>query len=167
MALALAVVFLAGYTLGGFGKGSVVTQTGVPSGQAGPSGGQQTGSSGQPTGGSGQPTAITSVHLESFPLGAQMGPGITGTATTIFNKNLSMGIAGESSLQSAKIAARIFSQDGTEVSDPVGWPGIDLQGSGGFSSCCINFPGEPGSYILQLYVDGVESVALDFSVVSA
>lgn len=164
VALAIVVAVLAGYIFGGLGKG------GAPAGQTGPTGQGPTGPSGpggNPTDNQGgQPASgITEVHLESVPIGTQIGPGVVGTPTTVFGKWLMMGINGQVNAPSGtQLTLKIFDANGTQF--PTNYPGMQISGPGGFGSCCMIFPQTAGNYVMKFYLDGTEAKSLNFTVVA-
>ena len=110
---------------------------------------------------------ITSVHLEKFPAGTQMEPGVQGTTTTTFKKDDLMGISGEAIVTGAtgkaQLTLQILDENGEIVQG--GGPGMELKGSGGFGMCCINPPTTAGKYTMKLFLDGKEAKTISFDVV--
>lgn len=109
-------------------------------------------------------SSITSAHLEVFPAGVQIGPGIKGTETSTFSLNSQVGIALES--QTSKqvlLTYKIFDESGADTG--LIWHGQDLKISNGpFSFCCIENPKTAGKYVMKLYLDGTEEKSLPFEV---
>lgn len=110
---------------------------------------------------------IKSVHLEKFPTGTAMVPGVQGITTTKFKKTDQMGISGEAFITGATGKAILTLQvlDGNGEIIQSGGQGMELKGSGGFGTCCINPPATAGQYTMKLFLDGKESKTLSFEVV--
>jgi len=148
--LALVIAILVGYIFSGLGKSS-----------SGPSGGQPPGGSGS-TGQTGGSTGGITAYLA---LGTQLRPGVRGTEKTVFGKWDQIGITGQADVSAgATLTGKLFDSDGTEV--PIGWPGMQFSGPGGFNACCLASPQTAGIYTLKLYLDGAEAKSLAFKVVA-
>lgn len=110
---------------------------------------------------------ITSAHLEKFPAGTEIGPGVQGTVTTTFKKTDLMGLSGEAVITGATgkatLTFQILDANGEIVQG--GAQGMEIKGSGGFGMCCINVPQTIGEYNLKLFLDGKEAKTLTFEVV--
>jgi len=108
---------------------------------------------------------VTSVHLEMFPEGTDIGPGQKGTETSTFKKSDLMAISGEAKLRTEKsmLTFQILDEKGEMVQG--GAPGMELKASGGFGMCCIDLPNEVGKYNLKLFLDEKEAKIISFEVV--
>lgn len=124
----------------------------------------QKGEAGGPGGSGGFQSVITSAHLEMFPIGTQMGPGLSGTETTVFRSGELMGLSGEVNIVgTAKLTVQILDASGQVVRAGME---MNLTGAGGFGMCCFPFPDTVGTYTMKLFVDSVESKTLPFQVVA-
>ncbi|VVB66939.1 Uncharacterised protein [Candidatus Norongarragalina meridionalis] len=111
-----------------------------------------------------QTGGIASAHVEKYPSTGAIGPNSKGFETSTFMKTDRMGISGTTDITNgAYLTVGIEGSDGNTIT--VGWPGMALQGSGSFSSCCIELPQESGRYVLKFYLDGVEKKSVPFEVV--
>lgn len=106
-------------------------------------------------------TTITSLHLESFPAGTQMGPGLTGTETTSFKID-EIGVISGTVTTNGKVTStiKIFDIDGNFIDEH---SCVEIKGTGGFG-CSLNIPQQAGKYILELYIENIEVRSLDFEV---
>ncbi|MDD5700108.1 MAG: hypothetical protein PHH00_02860 [Candidatus Nanoarchaeia archaeon] len=110
--------------------------------------------------GTAEGTTITSLHLESFPEGTQIGAGMTGTETTSF-KIGEMGVVVAEVTADGSVTATIgIYQNATLVT---GQPCVEIVGTGGFG-CSLGYPQTPGTYTLKLYIEDIEKTSLDFEV---
>lgn len=109
---------------------------------------------------------ITSVHLEMFPAGTEMKPGLVGTTTTKFRRGDLMALSGEVVIYGVNapttLSFQILDAEGNMAAG--GAPGMEIKGTGGFGMCCFNLPAEPGNYILKLFLKGKEAKTLPFEV---
>src|SRR3972149_5505429 len=82
------------------------------------------------TQGSAEGTTITALHMESFPAGTQLGPGMTGTETTSF-KIGEIAVLSGTVVTDGKVSSsfRIF-KDGNTVGQEQTC--VEIKGSGGF-----------------------------------
>lgn len=105
-------------------------------------------------------TTITSLSLESFPAGTQMGPGLTGTETTTIKIGEIVGLKGTATADGSVTASIKIYQDENMILEQ---PCVEIKGSGGFG-CSLGYPQTPGIYTLKMYIDDTEKSSLDFEV---
>lgn len=109
---------------------------------------------------------ITSAHLEMFPAGTEMKPGLIGKQTDIFKGGNMIALSGEADISGKMtLALQIFDSEGNIFQ--AGGPGMsmELKGSGGFGMCCFSPPAETGKYTLKLLLDNQEEKIIPFEVV--
>lgn len=113
------------------------------------------------TGNSASAPVISSLYLESFPAGTQMGPGLKGKQTTTFKVGELGDVSGVVQLSKSSIST-------IKIYDAVGGLSVeqacvDIASSGGFG-CGLIIPQSPGKYTMKFYLDGVEAKSVDFEV---
>ncbi len=105
-------------------------------------------------------TTITSLRLESFPEGTQMGPGMTGTETTNIKIGEIVSLSGTAITDgSVDSLVKIFDAQNNLVQEQ---PCVKIQGSGGFG-CSLNYPQIAGAYVLKFFVEGTEEKSFEFN----
>ncbi len=111
--------------------------------------------------GTAEGSIITSLFLESFPAGTQMGPGMKGTETTIFKigeiADLSGTITTDGSVTST---IKIFDENGNLAAEQ---SCVEIKGTGGFG-CGLILPQTAGKYTLKFYIEDTEARSLSFDV---
>ncbi len=111
--------------------------------------------------GTAEGTTITSLHLESFPEGTQLGAGMTGTETTVFKMGEIAVVSAEITTDGSVTATIGIYQNGTFV---LGQPCVEIKGSGGFG-CSLGYPQTSGNYTLKVYIDETEKKSMNFEVI--
>ena len=105
---------------------------------------------------------ITSLYLESFPAGTQMGPGMKGEQKTSFKKDEIVELSGTAEVsESLTATVKIFDKDGSQYNEQ---PCVEIKGSGGFG-CGLMIPQQAGQYTLKFYLEGQEVKTLSFEVI--
>lgn len=111
--------------------------------------------------GTAEGTTITSLHLESFPAGAQLGPGMTGTETTSFRIGEIAALSAEVTTDGQVGSSIKIYQNGTLMLEQ---DCVEIEGTGGFG-CGFDYPQTSGTYTLKVYIEDTEEMSLDFEVI--
>jgi hypothetical protein len=106
---------------------------------------------------------LSSIVLERFPEGTEIKQGVSGQASTVFKTTDEMGVSGaKTSSKKSRLTIKIYNQ--SKELETV-YEGMELNGAGTFSSCCIDFPQDAGKYTIKFYLDNKEVKYLDFEVI--
>lgn len=111
--------------------------------------------------GTSEGTTISSLYLESFPAGTQMGPGMKGTETSTIKLGEIVSLSGTAMTDgSVKSTVKIFDAQNNPILEQTC---VNIKGSGSFG-CGLGYPQSAGRYILKFYLDDTEKRSLEFEV---
>ncbi|MCK9595962.1 hypothetical protein M0R19_02150 [Candidatus Pacearchaeota archaeon] len=111
--------------------------------------------------GSVEGTIITSLHIESFPTGTQMGPGMKGTETTTIKIGDIISLSGTITTDGVVDSSfKIFNLENNLI---LAQDCVKIKGTGGFG-CSMDYPQVAGKYVLKFYIEDVEVRGMEFEV---